>query len=757
MASPRIGELLVEHGVITPHQLNTALQIQTQKGGRIGDVLLGLGALTEVQLQHFLARQFNLSFYRSSELVNRQLDLHLLDLVPYEKALEQLILPLGFLRDGDCEIATLTPMSEIQEALLRDKLKCDTITYALADRPSLVKAIRHHYGQYMLSQTEQAFDGQTKMDDEKKKRYSAEINKMRREGLYQPRGSNDPFLREHLGNWEMVRLLGEGGMGLVYEGVHTQTKQRAAIKILRTKLNVDDVAVQRFYREVQIMRRLHHAGIIEIYEFEFREDLGFYLVMELLEGCTFADFLATLKVDLSFASTYRVFSAVCEAMSYAHQQSIVHRDLKPDNIYLVGSQTDTDDIGSGPIKILDFGIAKLQQEESHRLTQTGSTLGTPHYISPEQAVAGDVDHRADIYSLAVILFEVLTQKSLFEADSPFQYLMRHVYAEPPSLEQARPDRNFPPGLNDLVQRGLAKKPDDRPADMASFRAELRRVLQPYLDGVIEETPSSPQIQSAHHYHYRKDQEEGVLSPSGSALPTGTPASPGASFFQSDEWDNFSEPNLEPVRANNPKPKPKPKSKPKPKPKSSPPASASGMSSQHSSSKSTSPKKKSGGILGLGEPIGTGDSSNASGSPLSEANRKERLGIGSPSSRPSVRSSRSSGASKTGNSKKKGVVIHSPRWDVSSRSRRGGRLLVWVFLLLVLGAGGGAAYFYKDKLMPPPATVKERRAAKLAWKSWHRKWYKANRDSWVRRRRRYRRRRYRGRRYRRRRRRVRKRK
>ncbi len=740
MGTPRIGELLVQHNVITPQQLNAALKIQEQKGGRIGDVLLGLGALTEVQLQHFLARQFNLSFYRSHELIQYPVNFDLLDLVPYEKALEQLMLPLNYVGDSQCEIVTLTPLSEIQEALLKDKLRCSVIVYALADRPSLVKAIRHHYGQFMLSQTENALQ-QTQLDEEKSKQVTSEINRMRREGLYSLPGSNDPFLREQLGNWQLVSLLGEGGMGLVYEGVHVQTQQRAAIKILRTKLSVDDVAVQRFYREVQIMRRLHHPGIIEIFEFEFREDIGFYLVMELLEGCTFAEFLMSRKADLPFASVYRVVSAVCEAMTYAHQQGIVHRDLKPDNIYLVGTQPEDDDLSSGPIKVLDFGIAKLQQEESHRLTQTGSTLGTPHYISPEQAVAGSVDHRADLYSLSVILFEVLTQKSLFEADSPFQYLMRHVYAEPPSLEQARPDRKYPKGLSQLVLKGLAKQPNDRPKDMETLRERLQRLLQPFLDGVVLETPSMPELQGAHRYHYSKNKDEVAISPSGAALPTGSPFPPKeVEFLQSDEWDVLEAPQQPAKEKTTTDLKPE-AAKKKRKPEPFKPSSARGSSSMESSStpKRSSSSSKQGGILGLGEPA-TEPSQHVASNSIRSSSVPSGLSALQKSRpvKPSVRSAR-----KGADSKKKGVVIHSPRWDVSSRPRRRGGMFLWLFVVLLFGGGGGAAFVYKDKLLAKPISIHERRAAQTAWESWYRDWVKANRKAkYQRRRRSQRRRRYR---------------
>lgn len=722
MASIKIGELLLQHGIISPAQLETALDIQRNKGGRVGDVLLGLGALSEETLQHFLARQFNLSFYQTQALLQRSVDYSLLSLLPYDKALQYLALPVALSSTGSCEIVTLAPLSEEQEIDVMRHLRCTALVYALAARSTLVQAIRHHYGLFMVSQTERAVEERT--DPETARRHTRDMNLMRREGLYQPAGKADPLLQQDLGPWQLIRLLGEGGMGLVYEGRHSQTHQRSAIKILRTKLNVDDVAVQRFYREVQIMRRLRHPGIIEIYEFEFREDVGFYLVMELLQGCTFAEYLSQRSVELSFRTIYRVVASVCDAMHYAHQQNIVHRDLKPDNIYLVGTQPSDPDLQQSTIKVLDFGIAKFQQEENHRLTQTGSTLGTPHYISPEQAVAGKVDHRADIYSLSVILFEVLTGKSLFEAESPFQYLMRHVYAEPMTLSQARPDKYFPPELQSFLLRGLAKKPDDRPADMQEFKQQLMNALRPHLDGIEEEMEmSSAREKGVSYYHYQKNQDHDaptpyeLVSPSGSALPTGVPTGNAVRFMRSDEWDAASSTNLPASYAQTTQPdsKPAPASATGTKDKKT--KSVLGLDSSPGTNTILDPQKNagssaSGGILGkhLSPPKSGGDGASA-------ASAK--------GSRPVVRSSAKSNVPQN-----KKVVIQSPRWDVSQRGRRSRRGFFGFFLFLLLAGGGGAGcYFYKDLLFPPPFSSSEKQAAALAWKQWQQAWKSLDEKAW----------------------------
>ncbi|TNE45440.1 MAG: serine/threonine protein kinase [Deltaproteobacteria bacterium] len=267
--------------------------------------------------------------------------------------------------------------------------------------------------------------------------------------------------------WRVLQHVGSGGVGSVFEGRHTTTDKRCAIKILHAEHEIREGIIERFYQEILILRRLRHPGIVEVFEFGFEEDLGFYLVMEYLEGCSLSDMLKKLYGDVPLEWIYRWFNLVCDAMSYSHQKEVVHRDLKPDHVFFVGGPERDDNI-----KIIDFGIAKFTMGENPNLTQSGTTLGTPRYLSPEQAMGKEIDHRADIYALSVILFELLTRQSLFRAESSLQYMMHHAYTEPPTLSMVRQDRNFPEELEKLVADGLAKDPNERPESMAVFKERL---------------------------------------------------------------------------------------------------------------------------------------------------------------------------------------------------------------------------------------------------------------------------------------------
>ena len=302
----------------------------------------------------------------------------------------------------------------------------------------------------------------------------------------------DPYTNRIISKkWKLLEKLGEGGMSVVYKAEHLQSGQLVAIKILDTQGDIEEEQINRFYLEAQASRRLRHPNIIEVQDFGFQESLGFYIVMEMLSGQDFADYLEEKRQKgqtYSLDELSGIFAQVCSAMGYAHKQSVVHRDLKPSNIFLVGDTIKR-------VKILDFGIAKIQHAGSDRITQAGYLMGTPHYISPEQAKAEPIDHRVDIYALSVIMFEALTGEDLFYAEDPYQYMMRHVYTEPRKLSEVRPELPFPLLFEELVSDGLKKSPDDRPASMEDVRTRLLEAMKarfthtskiPNLDSFSEE-------------------------------------------------------------------------------------------------------------------------------------------------------------------------------------------------------------------------------------------------------------------------------
>ncbi|MBU53920.1 MAG: hypothetical protein CL920_34940 [Deltaproteobacteria bacterium] len=503
-----IGTMLLNANVILEEHLQKAKSVQAEKGGRLGDILIGMGALTEDQFQRFLAENYNFGYYGLSKLMSMQLNENLFDLIPYDLALGYLMLPIAKHKQTQTlELAVLAPLPEKLNQQLLHHTQCKRSTYALATRENLQKAIRYHYGKRMRLNLPNPKPNDQREDS----KYLLALQRGLCPSCSFPcdpdqvvcpqcqtiihRPSNDPLVGRRLGGkWQILRQVGEGGMGLVYQSIHIDTKQDVAVKLLRTQFKVDDQAVQRFYHESQILGKLEHPNIIDVYEFGFEEEIGFFLVMERLEGCDLEQFLSQARSRLPLPKIYEIFIQVCDAMYHAHEHGVIHRDLKPENIFLIGGPDHISEI-----KLLDFGIAKIKEDEAKRLTQTGMTLGTPRYLSPEQAMGTQIDHRTDIYSISVILFEALTGKDLFEADSPYQYLMRHVYAPPPDLWDIKPEDDFPVQLNKLIQAGLAKKPSDRPNSMKLYRDLLQKMLdgqelqlEQYLPEPTSKVPQTPQ-------------------------------------------------------------------------------------------------------------------------------------------------------------------------------------------------------------------------------------------------------------------------
>jgi serine/threonine-protein kinase len=286
------------------------------------------------------------------------------------------------------------------------------------------------------------------------------------------------MLGRTLGNYAVVKKLGEGGMGVVYLARHATLGRLAAIKVLRPALSAEQDIVSRFFNEAKAVTAIRHAGIVEVYDFGFLEDRTAYIIMEYLDGESLAMRLRRGRPPIS--GTLTIIRAITRALQAAHEQGIVHRDLKPDNVFLV---PDSDLPGGERIKLLDFGIAKLAHgmgDASH--TTTGTVMGTPTYMSPEQCRgAGSVDHRADLYSLGCVAYEMLCGQPPFIADGPGDVIARHLYFEPAPLRSHRSE--IAPELENLVLRLLKKEPKARHASAADVvRA---------LDQWMKATPTQP--------------------------------------------------------------------------------------------------------------------------------------------------------------------------------------------------------------------------------------------------------------------------
>ncbi len=258
----------------------------------------------------------------------------------------------------------------------------------------------------------------------------------------------DPRLGSTLGDYIVVARVADGAMGRVYEARHHETKQRVAIKVLHADVAKDPIAVERFKREYDAARELQHPHIVSVVDFGQTRDGSCFMTMEYLEGEELGAWLRR-EGPLSFERIVRVVAQAADALDHAHSFGFVHRDLKPDNVFLCRSP-DGDDV-----RILDFGSVKLQMETGPKLTAFGTTLGSPYYMSPEQAMGKqDVDGRTDVFALGAILFEMSTGKIAFDGSTIAEILMKVVNESPPQASQLAP--GVPAALDDVVDKACRK-------------------------------------------------------------------------------------------------------------------------------------------------------------------------------------------------------------------------------------------------------------------------------------------------------------
>ena len=272
-----------------------------------------------------------------------------------------------------------------------------------------------------------------------------------------------------IGSYRITGKLSEGGMGVVYRAEHVLLGRPAAIKLILPVWSESREVVTRFFDEARVTSTLRHPGIVEIFDFGYHTDGRAYLVMELLGGEPLSRRLGRGRMDELTAIS--IVRSIAGALAAAHARNVVHRDLKPDNIFLI---PDPDmPTGERP-KILDFGIAKLADRGSTGWTSTGAVLGTPAYMSPEQCRgSGEVDARADLYSLGCILYEQLSGRLPFLAQGSGELIAAHLLLPPDPIQQHAPAISN--ALAALVTRLVAKHPDDRPASAADVATELASI------------------------------------------------------------------------------------------------------------------------------------------------------------------------------------------------------------------------------------------------------------------------------------------
>jgi len=298
---------------------------------------------------------------------------------------------------------------------------------------------------------------------------------------------------ERLGKYELLERLGQGGMGEVWKARDTQLRRFVAIKFLHANLQNDPDFVTHFMREAQFIASLHHPNIIQVHDFQLTDERGSgtaaYMVMDYIEGGTLAGYISGTSRKGRFPGATDIvylFTSVSLALDYAHRQGMIHRDIKPANILLDKRISSGRPMGE-PI-LTDFGIAKLQGGSSATVTHTG--VGTPLYISPEQAQDHVVDERSDLYSLGIILYEVMTGITPFRGENPLAVMMQHVYETPPPPALINP--NISSELSDVILRSIAKDANMRFQTASAMTIALAQAFKVAVPASL----SKPEITNA---------------------------------------------------------------------------------------------------------------------------------------------------------------------------------------------------------------------------------------------------------------------
>lgn len=278
--------------------------------------------------------------------------------------------------------------------------------------------------------------------------------------------SSLPAQDEFTENCELISRLGAGGMGVIYKAKRKDTDDLVALKVLHGHLMDEEENQKRFMREAKACLDLKHRNLINVYEFGVSKHGQPYMMMEYLEGQSLTDVIAQSK-RLEIPRFINLFLQICDGLRYAHEKNVVHRDVKPSNIMVLRSE------GQETAKVLDFGIAKIINEtDQNELTPTGNIVGSPAYISPEQAAGAKADPRIDVYSLGCVMYEALAGHPPFVHESSIKVLMMQLGDPPPPLSSVCPEGFVPPKLEQIVMRCLEKNPDKRYPSASDLGAEL---------------------------------------------------------------------------------------------------------------------------------------------------------------------------------------------------------------------------------------------------------------------------------------------
>jgi len=308
------------------------------------------------------------------------------------------------------------------------------------------------------------------------------------QGRGAPQTKADPLVgRTIAGRYEVLELLGAGGMGTVYKARQVAMDRLVALKLLHAHYASNEQAVARFNREMQVTARIEHANTIRVYDYGQTEDQQLYLAVEFLRGRTLKDAIVSDE-PMGTERLARIGIQIAKGLAAAHHDGVVHRDLKPDNVMLIDHYGESDFV-----KVLDFGIARFNDDEARtQLTADGAVIGTPAYMSPEQAQGTTIDHRTDIYSFGVILFEMATGRIPFDAPTTISLMVQHVQEAPPRPSELAPGQVCEE-LETLILQMLAKNPAARPQSAL----EVQQALEVLAGGAAPSAgPSVPMKRGA---------------------------------------------------------------------------------------------------------------------------------------------------------------------------------------------------------------------------------------------------------------------
>jgi len=268
------------------------------------------------------------------------------------------------------------------------------------------------------------------------------------------------------GRYELRTVIASGAMGVIYRAAQRGMGRRVAVKVLHEHLGAEDEVVKRFYREMQATARIEHPNTVRIYDFGHTDDGALFLVMELLNGRTLAEVMVD-EAPFSPARTARIGSQIARALAAARHESVVHRDLKPENIFITAQYGPAD-----WVKVFDFGLARLEDARPEDRTEGGARVGTPLYMAPEYIRNHVADHRADLYALGVVLYEMIVGRPPFNGN-PREVMEKHVHEPPPRAAETA-GQYCPIWLDKLIDTLLRKEPSERPQDPGRVARILER-------------------------------------------------------------------------------------------------------------------------------------------------------------------------------------------------------------------------------------------------------------------------------------------